>query len=143
VLCPNLEGCEQPRRCIVEPGKAQGGAFVSFWGRVVVLTSYFSYPHERFHLTLVWHVDLPFHPTKGIEVLEGALDKNPFEIVTTEPFLFNLCKLSSCAACPPLPPRLVPRLFQAHWVDRGSARMPIKPLVSPSIFLFLSGAETP
>ncbi|KAF9647421.1 hypothetical protein BDM02DRAFT_3098171 [Thelephora ganbajun] len=30
---------------------------------------------------------------EGIEVLEGALRKSPFEIVTTEPFLFNLSTL--------------------------------------------------
>lgn len=49
---------------------------------------------------------------QGIEVLEGALHKSPFEIVTTEPFLFNLCKLTFRANRHPLPP--------PAWLDRDS-----------------------
>ena len=41
--------------------------------------------------------------TQGIEILEGALTQNPFEIVTTEPFLFNICKSPSHAAYPQFP----------------------------------------
>jgi len=41
VPCSNLEGCQQPRCCTVEPGKVQGGEFVFVLVRAVsvVLTS--------------------------------------------------------------------------------------------------------
>ena len=81
-----MEGCEQSRSCVAEPGEAQGGVFVSTLSQAVsvaltFLSCYF------------------YGCTQGIEVLEGALNQNPFEIVTTEPFLFNICKLSSSATC--------------------------------------------
>ena len=47
-------------------------------------------------LTLLWC----YMVLQGIEVLEGALNESPFEIVTTEPFLFNICESSSRATCP-------------------------------------------
>ena len=97
---------------------------------------------QRFHLTLVWHTVLRFYPTQGIEFLEGALHKSPFEIVTTEPFLFNLCKSLPHTTCPSFPSGWLLHFIRTHSSARCSASVPIACLdFSPRLLSFFSAAE--
>jgi len=52
---------------------------------------------------------------QGIEVLEGALNQNPFEIVTTEPFLFNICEFVLPSRLPPVSIPFFFRSFPLFW----------------------------